>query len=122
MRSTRAPPGAHVRVRETTDSAWNVIEVIDTGTGIAPEHLPRIFEPFFTTKEPGKGTGLGLATVFGIIKQHGGALKVESVVNHGTTIEFMLPAMAHIEEQALPEAASAEPRGGTETILLVEDD
>jgi two-component system cell cycle sensor histidine kinase/response regulator CckA len=98
------------------------ISVTDTGSGIAPEHLSRIFEPFFTTKEPGKGTGLGLATVFGIIKQHGGALKVESVVKRGTTIEFMLPAIDHSEAQAGPTAVRAAPRGGTETILLVEDD
>ncbi|HUG10529.1 MAG TPA: PAS domain S-box protein [Opitutaceae bacterium] len=98
------------------------VSVTDTGCGIAPEHLSRIFEPFFTTKEPGRGTGLGLATVFGIVKQHGGALKVESVVNSGTTIEFMLPAIDHINEAAVSASAPAPPRGGTETILLVEDD
>ncbi|HEY5551118.1 MAG TPA: ATP-binding protein, partial [Opitutaceae bacterium] len=104
-------PGPHVSV-----------SVTDSGSGIAPEHMPRIFEPFFTTKEPGKGTGLGLATVFGIVKQHGGALRVESNVGRGTTIEFMLPAVDSVTAETAGITARAAPRGGTETILLVEDD
>jgi CheY-like chemotaxis protein len=106
-----ARPGRHVCLRVT-----------DSGTGIAPEILPRIFDPFFTTKAPGKGTGLGLATVFGIVKQHGGSLVVESEVGRGTTLQVFLPAT---EAAALVPAASlqkSKPRGGTETILLVEDE
>jgi two-component system, cell cycle sensor histidine kinase and response regulator CckA len=96
------------------------LKVSDTGSGIAPDHLLRIFEPFFTTKEPGKGTGLGLATVFGVVRQHGGAVSVQSTLGRGSTFEILLPAIAH----AVPEpaaAAGALPRG-TETVLLVEDE
>jgi len=98
------------------------LSISDTGSGIAPEHLPRIFEPFFTTKEVGKGTGLGLATVFGIVEQHQGWLDVESRLGVGTTFHIYLPQQtertaAPAEERVVPEV-----RGGTETILLVEDD
>ena len=98
------------------------LEVKDSGTGIAPEHLARIFEPFFTTKEVGKGTGLGLATVYSIVKQHQGWVEVFSQVGLGTTFKILLPA---IPSSPKPEAV-AQPltrsRRGTETILLVEDD
>ena len=98
------------------------LSVSDTGTGIAPEVLPRIFEPFFTTKEVGKGTGLGLATVYGIVKQHQGWLEVSSEVGKGTTFKVLLPAI--LAPAPLTAASSAEKvvPGGTETILLVEDD
>jgi signal transduction histidine kinase len=98
------------------------LSVSDAGTGIAPELLPRIFEPFFTTKEPGKGTGLGLATVYGIVKQHQGWVEVASRVGEGTIFKIFLPAIstpAATETAAGPEA---ELRGGSETILLVEDE
>ena len=104
-----AKPGPYVSLRVT-----------DTGCGIAPENLARIFEPFFTTKEPGKGTGLGLATVFGIVKQHGGSLMVESKVGRGTTFQVFLRATASVGQS--PAAVKPKPRGGTETILLVEDE
>ncbi len=94
----------------------------DTGSGIPPENMARIFEPFFTTKELGKGTGLGLATVFGIVKQHQGWIQVESVLDRGTTFHIFLPATNL--PVALPEVAETQfrQRGGTETILVVEDE
>jgi len=98
------------------------LRVTDTGSGIAPENLGRIFEPFFTTKEPGKGTGLGLATVFGIVKQHGGWIAVESAVGQGTTFQVFLPAVEAVVSGAAAAESHPAPRGGTETILLVEDD
>jgi PAS domain S-box-containing protein len=96
--------------------------VTDSGAGIAPENLPHIFEPFFTTKDIGKGTGLGLATVFGIIQQHSGWIKVESVVGQGTTFHIYLPRL--MGEAAAPHESPPLPsiRGGSETILLVEDE
>jgi PAS domain S-box-containing protein len=98
------------------------LSVKDTGSGIDAETLPRIFEPFFTTKEIGKGTGLGLATVYGIMKQHQGWVEVESEPGSGTTFHSYLPSLG---ETGVPEAetVAAEPlRGGTETILVVEDE
>jgi two-component system, cell cycle sensor histidine kinase and response regulator CckA len=106
-----AMPGLHV---------W--LSVSDTGSGILPEALPRIFEPFFTTKEVGKGTGLGLATVYGIVRQHQGWIAVTSELNKGTTFRIHFPALpgTHAEKTA-SEGPSSLPRG-TETILVVEDD
>jgi two-component system, cell cycle sensor histidine kinase and response regulator CckA len=98
------------------------LSVSDCGCGIAPENLPRIFEPFFTTKKVGKGTGLGLATVYGIVKQHQGWIEVETQVNQGATFNVFLP---FVESGVAPSAkASAEGGvvGGTETILVVEDE
>jgi len=98
------------------------LAVSDTGSGIAPEHLERIFEPFFTTKEPGKGTGLGLATVYGIIKQHQGWVEVSSRLGQGATFKVFLPAIPAplVARTAAPPETPL--RGGPETILLVEDD
>jgi PAS domain S-box-containing protein len=98
------------------------LRVSDTGTGIAPEHLPHIFEPFYTTKGPGKGTGLGLATVFGIVQQHRGWIDVHSEPGRGTTFQVHLPARASPPPGAEPAGPGARLPGGTETILLVEDE
>ncbi len=98
------------------------LSVTDTGTGIPPEILPRIFEPFFTTKEVGKGTGLGLATVFGIVQQHKGWINVLSEPGRGTTFQIYLPQQ---KEAPAPNSAAAQLPlvvGGHETILLVEDE
>ncbi len=107
---------------EAKPGTFVCLRVSDTGTGIAPEHLPRIFDPFFTTKEPGKGTGLGLATVYGIVKQHGGWVEVSSQVGRGTTLKVCLPALPQPTSSGAAQPAETKPRGGTETILLVEDD
>ena len=94
--------------------------VADTGFGIDPETLGRIFEPFFTTKEPGKGTGLGLATVYGILKESKGSIWAESEPGIGTTFRLLLPLASGAEEDA-PRGAARGLEGG-ETLLLVEDD
>jgi CheY-like chemotaxis protein len=105
--------------------AYVGFSVTDSGSGIAPEDLPRIFEPFFTTKGPGKGTGLGLATVYGIVSQHRGAVFVHSAPNQGARFEVWLPASTKPARKPAPvaggTAASAkQPRDAV--ILLVEDD
>jgi two-component system, cell cycle sensor histidine kinase and response regulator CckA len=101
--------------------AW--LSVRDTGSGIDPATLPHIFEPFFTTKAVGKGTGLGLATVYGIIKQHHGWIEVESELKRGTAFNVFLPCLQEVVAVKSDEAAFEDvPRGGTETILVVEDE
>jgi signal transduction histidine kinase/CheY-like chemotaxis protein len=96
--------------------------VSDTGAGMAPDVLPHIFEPFFTTKGPGKGTGLGLATVFGIVKQHHGGIQVLSEAGRGSSFQLFLPVLAPEERNVPPPASQVVRRRGSETILLVEDD
>jgi PAS domain S-box-containing protein len=98
------------------------LSVGDNGCGIAPENLPRIFEPFFSTKDTGKGTGLGLATVFGIIQQHQGWINVYSEVGRGTTFRIYLPRLAKISGQKPAQPALTSMPGGHETILFAEDD
>jgi CheY-like chemotaxis protein len=99
-----------------------VWSVSDTGTGIAPEVAGKIFEPFFTTKEPGQGTGLGLSTALGIVKSHGGFLRVETEVGRGTKFLLYLPAQEGME--ALPAEAETHdlPSGNGELILAVDDE
>jgi two-component system cell cycle sensor histidine kinase/response regulator CckA len=98
------------------------LTVADTGTGMSPETLEHIFEPFFTTKGVGQGTGLGLATVYGIVKQHNGLIHVESEPDRGTSFQIYFPALRH-EFAASTTGTQSEPsRGGSETILLAEDD
>jgi CheY-like chemotaxis protein len=98
---------------------YAVVTVTDTGVGISPDVQGLIFEPFFTTKDPGKGTGLGLATVYGIVRQHGGHIAVDSAVGAGTTFRIYLPSAK--EATALPEVQPPPALPGRETILLVED-
>jgi PAS domain S-box-containing protein len=102
--------------------AYVTLSVSDTGSGIAPEHLSHIFEPFFTTKDVGKGTGLGLATVYGIVKQHHGWITVASELHKGTVFQIFLPASRE-KPESTPTAAPALPtRAGQETIMVVEDE
>jgi PAS domain S-box-containing protein len=118
---TIAPDEAR-RNPDATPGRFVCLSFGDTGSGIAPENLARIFEPFFTTKELERGTGLGLATVYGIVKQHQGWISVESELGCGTTFEIFLPAC--FAPGTAPQMPSSEQTviGGTETILVVEDE
>jgi len=108
---------------EARSGEFVCLTVCDTGCGIDPITLNRIFEPFFTTKEVGKGTGLGLATVYGIVKQHQGWIEVESSPNAGTTFQIYFPSTIKVAQPRLTGTTSAEEvRGGNETILVVEDE
>jgi len=100
---------------------YAMIEVSDTGTGMAPEVAAHIFEPFFSTKEQGKGTGLGLSMVFGFMKQSGGHINVYSEVGVGTTIRLYLPRAEGFGETARDAPVAGVERGGHETVLAVED-
>jgi CheY-like chemotaxis protein len=112
---------AQWRSTEAQAGEFVCLSVSDTGCGIAPEDLLRIFEPFFTTKAVGQGTGLGLSTVYGIVKQHGGWIEVSSKLNIGTKFNIFLPRVVAGDAA---ETGGIEPKvvGGTETILLVEDE
>jgi signal transduction histidine kinase/ActR/RegA family two-component response regulator len=119
------PPPALVATGVAGAGAFVRLSVTDTGTGIPAEIRSKIFEPFFTTKGVGKGTGLGLATVFGIMQQHHGGIEVESEVGRGTTFHLYLPllAQARADTPGLGMAPPAQPaRGRGELILLVEDE
>jgi len=100
---------------------YALLRVRDTGCGMTPEVQARLFEPFFTTKPAGKGTGLGLAMVFGIVQQSGGVIRVESAPGRGSTFEIYLPTSAEAATEVRGDVVADSPRG-TETILLVEDE
>ncbi len=106
-----AHPGDHV-----------VLSIGDTGVGMTPEVKAHLFEPFFTTKGPGKGTGLGLATVYGIVKQHSGSIWVYSEPGVGSTFKIYLPRFQEAGQSVAYGEVTESVRGGRETILLVEDD
>jgi len=111
-------------VAEARPGSYVVWRISDTGTGIPPEILERIFEPFFSTKGPDKGTGLGLSTVIGIIKSHGGFVRVYSVAGQGTTFTVYLPADAEGADDSLADAEKPIDtfRGNGETILVADDE
>jgi two-component system cell cycle sensor histidine kinase/response regulator CckA len=111
QRHSIVPPGDYV-----------LLAVTDSGEGIPPEHLSHIFEPFYTTKEEGKGTGLGLATVYGIVKQSGGFIWVYSEAGLGTTFKIYLPLVHQKISKVPPRAVVEKPIRGCETLLLVEDE
>jgi CheY-like chemotaxis protein len=98
-----------------------MLAVTDTGTGMDAATRAQAFEPFFTTKPKGKGTGLGLATVYGIVQQSGGGIALDSAPGRGTSIRVYLPATKAHAEPAAPEPPPIRDGAGTETVLLVED-
>ncbi|HET7543216.1 MAG TPA: response regulator [Polyangiaceae bacterium] len=105
------PPGRYV-----------LLAVRDSGIGMTPETQRRIFEPFFTTKEVGQGTGLGLATVYGIVRQSGGHIRVQSELGHGTTFEIYFPRIDQVAMASAPPSGEAATWTGSGTLLIVEDD
>jgi signal transduction histidine kinase/ActR/RegA family two-component response regulator len=108
--------------RYVSPGDWIRLVVRDTGTGIAPDVLPHIFDPFFTTKPVGRGTGLGLAQVYGIIKQHGGSIEARSKDGEGAAFEIYLPALQAQMEEARTIQPTPPKAGSGEAMLLVEDD
>ncbi|WP_414472512.1 PAS domain-containing protein [Microvirga sp. M2] len=106
---------------EVEAGQYVMLAVTDTGSGIAPGILDRVFDPFFSTKPEGKGTGLGLSMVYGFVKQSGGHIKLYSEVGQGTTVKIYLPRV-HGQEDVLTDLRTVPVQGGTETILVVEDD
>jgi PAS domain S-box-containing protein len=110
------------RVPQALGGRYVCIAVADTGSGIPAEIIPRIFDPFFTTKEVGKGTGLGLATVYGIVQQHQGWIELDSSVGVGTVFRVHFPCIAETAASAPPVVADESRAARTETILVVEDE
>jgi len=115
---------AHVRQHPEARAGWFVcLKVTDTGSGMDHKVLQRLFEPFFTTKEVGKGTGLGLATIYGMVKQHQGWIEVQSEVGSGSTFRVFLPVASETRNAPAAPAPEAKPvPGGEETVLVVEDE
>jgi C4-dicarboxylate-specific signal transduction histidine kinase/ActR/RegA family two-component response regulator len=105
-----------------SDGNWVQLTVEDTGHGIPDAILEKIFDPFFTTREPGEGTGLGLATVHGIVENLGGCIRVESQAGRGTAFHLYLPAVVYCEMEALEKTETAPHRGEGKHILLVDDE
>src|SRR5262249_49052072 len=107
---------------ELRPGSYVVLEVRDTGCGMDETVKARIFEPFFTTKGVGKGTGLGLATVYGIVKQSGGHIEVFSEPGRGTTFKVYLPSTTEAAASPAPARSQAHAPAGSGTVLLVEDE
>src|SRR5438309_757451 len=114
--------GAETTAPLPAPGAYALLEVVDTGTGMTADVKAHLFEPFFTTKEVGKGTGLGLATVYGVVKQSGGYIWVESETDRGTAVRIAFPVVAASPQprEVLPPRVESSPAG--ETVLLVEDE
>jgi len=112
----------HPNNPESRPGSYVCLSITDTGCGMDEGVLQHIFEPFFTTKEVGRGTGLGLSTVYGIVKQHQGWIEVESVVGEGTSFHVYFPTLAAVNGGAQNDQTIPAPEGGGETILVVEDE
>jgi PAS domain S-box-containing protein len=120
--NTRLRAGDPGMTLDVAAGDYVLIEIADTGTGIAPDAIGRIFEPFFTTKLPGKGTGLGLAMIYGFVKQSGGHLSVQSEPGQGSKFRLYLPRAVDCQPHALPASTPFQTvTGGSASILLVED-
>jgi CheY-like chemotaxis protein len=104
------------------EGAFALMSIADDGTGIPDEHLDRIFEPFYTTKGVGQGTGLGLATVYAVVRRHDGLIRVESRPGVGTTFRIYLPLLDRETVPVGDPAPESDARGGRETVLVAEDD
>jgi PAS domain S-box-containing protein len=107
---------------EAREGTFICLSVSDNGTGIEPDKVSKLFEPFFTTKEVGKGTGLGLATVYGIVKQHQGWIELESELGKGSVFKVYLPGSSKAHAARNGKVVPQNVRGGNETVLLVEDE
>ena len=123
------PSGGTLTIRTRVEAGgdgdaapWAVLEVADTGVGMDGATQGRVFEPFFTTKEDGRGTGLGLSVVYGIVSQSGGRVEVESEMGKGTTFRVLLPACSAYCETAPPPSPALSLDGGNGTVLVVEDE
>ena len=116
-----AGKGGTVRLDATEEAGGWFISVSDNGQGISEKDMKQLFTPFFTTKEVGKGSGLGLPSVYGFAKQSGGHLTIESTLGEGTAARFYLPRAALQPEERSREPRAEMPKGKGETILLVED-
>jgi signal transduction histidine kinase/ActR/RegA family two-component response regulator len=117
----RGQGGQDAPIQELETGDWVRIVVRDSGTGIPPDLLSHVFEPFFTTKAPGKGSGLGLAQVYGIVTQHNGYIDVASTVREGTTFTLYLPALPQTGAETPQAQNDAPTEGQQETVLVVED-
>jgi len=107
---------------EAKPGPYVCLSAADTGMGIASKNLEHIFDPFFTTKGIGEGTGLGLATVLGIVRGHGGFVRVNSRVGQGATFQLFLPAVMEAKPAAAPDPEKLPPRADGELILVVDDE
>ncbi len=114
------PHGGRLRMSTSSRDDFVIIEVVDDGCGMPPEVRERVFEPFFTTKDVGSGTGLGLATVYGVVKNHGGEIHVESEVGCGTTFRIFLPQ--HERPDLKTDIVELHKKSGTHTVLIVDDE
>jgi CheY-like chemotaxis protein len=110
------------RLNDVAAGAYVTIAVTDSGTGIPEEHLQHLFEPFFTTKGTGRGTGLGLSMVYGFVKQSGGLVKVQTEIDHGTTVTLCFPQATEPLDEPEVDEPNVPVRGNGETILVVEDE
>ncbi|MGM0577797.1 MAG: ATP-binding protein [Myxococcota bacterium] len=122
LRSEEVKVGARPPLPGMSTGTWAALEVADTGVGMRPDIQEHVFEPFFTTKGPDRGTGLGLAQVHGIVKQHGGEISVRSAPGAGTTFSIYLPCEARPAEEAPAAPPTPRAHGRGQTVLVVEDE